>query len=156
MAYSRNNPWQQSRQDTGWGLIFRLNLLMGKIERDCETGDLLKWNLHIDRIFANILYRNAEEIVKDDKGRVIDVRFSADDIEVFTRFARKIEDIKSNMIKIKFLDSDEEKITQQHKLRIDLYNLVFKKDIWIRKKMYEQKLYLRESESDPRKAIYGG
>ena len=37
------------------------------LEMDIEAGDLDKWNLHIDRVFANIIYKNSEEIIYDNK-----------------------------------------------------------------------------------------
>lgn len=157
MAYNRSsNPWQQTRQDTGWGLIYRLNLLMAKIEHDVESGNLESWNLHIDRIYANILFKNDYEIIKDSKGKVLDIKLNKEDIEIFSRFAERIEEIKNKVLNLNFYENDYEKHKEYHRLKKELYNLIFKKDIWIRKKMSQVKLYLKEVEHDPRKAIYGG
>jgi len=155
MAY-RNNWSQSSSKDTGWGLIFRLNSIMGKIENDLETGNLEKWNLHIDRIYTNILYKNDSEITYDKNGKIQDVMFSKEDVEVFTNFAQKIKAIKNQIYKTMSVGEEERSGKSLYELKEELYNLLFKKDIWIRKKMFTLKLYLRESESDPRKAIYGG
>jgi len=152
MAY---NKWDQSTpKDTGWGLIFRLNLIMGKIENDLERGDLEKWNLHIDRIYANIMYKDQGEYIYDEHGKIINIKFSKEDIEMFQLFAEKIKKIK---LKIKTLMAQEEPNKLLiHNAKDELYGVLFKKDMWIRKKMFSLKLYLREVESDPRKAIYGG
>ena len=151
MAY-RGSSWQQPRQDTGWGLIFRLNRLMEKIENDVEAGDIGKWNLHIDRLYVNIIYKDPGEYIYDEDGRVLDINFSKEDTEMFSRFTRKIEILK-NRIALMRTSEDVRKI---HQAKIELYNAILKKDIWIRKKMFELKLYLKEVEHDPRKAIYGG
>jgi len=153
MAYS--SKWNNSSpKDTGWGLIFRLNLIMGKIENDLETGNLDKWNLHIDRIYANIMFKDQGEYIKDKKGNIIDIKFSREDVEMFQRFATNINVLKE---KIRNAMSEEERdMRLVNKYKNELYSLLFKKDMWIRKRMFILKLYLRETESDPRKAIYGG
>jgi hypothetical protein len=141
-----------ARQDTGWGLIYRLNRILEKIENDVENGDLTRWNLHLDRVFVNIVFKNPEEKVKDEKGKIIDVKLSKDDTEVFRIFNKKIEELKKG---INQAHQNEER-TDEIKKKNELYTIILKKDIWVRKKMGQLKLYLREGESDPRKAIYGG
>ena len=74
---------------------------------------------------------------------------------MFPRFNSKINDIKIKMAKARSLD-DEERRLEIGKLNQEYYNLIFKKDVWIRKKMFQLKLYLAETEHDPRKSIYGG
>jgi len=155
MAY-RGNAYYQPRQDTGWGLIFRLNGILNKIEHDVDEGDLDNWNKHIDSIFRNILYKNDAESIRDDKGRIIDIRLTKEDIQIFSMFARNIKSIKDKMrVATSYEDEDEMK-RQLHVLREEYYNLLFKKDIWIRKLMFTLELYLRQVEHDPRRAIYGG
>ena len=142
----------QSRQDTGWGLIYRLNGILGKIETDIENSDMKRWNLHLDRVFINIVYKNPEEKVLDDDGKIIDIKLSNDDMEVFSIFNSKIKQFETDINTAKQEENKQEVI----KLTNQLYSLLQKKDIWIRKKMFQLKLYLREGESDPRKAIYSG
>jgi len=160
MPSYRNNPNYQPRQDTGWGLIFRLNLLFGKIEEDVDRDDLDSWNKHIDAIYRNILYKQKEEIVKDENGKIKDVRFNQADVEIFSKFAQQIDVIKKEMHSIRgnnpYVEPDIESGNQLFALKMKFYNIVFKKDIWIRKKMYQLDLYLKQAEHDPRKAIYGG
>jgi len=153
------SPYYQPKQDTGWGLIFRLNDLLGRIERDVEAGDLDKWNLHLDRVFANILHKDPEEVVRDDKtGKIIDIKFSKDDIEIFVRLNEKIEKMKSEIYIIIHNEHNEDKFKREElmKFRKNYYNLLFKKDIWVRKKMSQKKLYLTQIEHNPMRAIYGG
>lgn len=157
MSY-KSSPFYQPKQDTGWGLIFRLNGLFDAIERDVENGNMDRWNLHLDRIFINILYKNPEETIKDEKGKVTDIKFSALDIEIFTKINRMIDDVKTAMYNPKtFLKmKSQERIAKVNELRREYYKLLFKKDVWLRKKMFKLDLYLKQVEHDPRKAIYGG
>jgi hypothetical protein len=69
-------------------------------------------------------------------------------------FALRIKTIK-NDIRIERANK-EVNHSNLSRLKEALYGIIFKKDIWIRKKMFELKLYLKEAEHDPRKAIYGG
>ena len=151
MAYQR---WGQSapEKDTGWGLIYRLNRLLDKIELACETGNYDRWNLLMDRIFVNITYKNPAEIIKDEKGQIIDVRLTKDDAHVFGAINSRIKDCKKDlMLQRKEGNSDQCRIIQNR-----LYNLYMQKDIWIKKLMFAQKIYLKEVEHTPGKAIYGG
>lgn len=147
MAFRSYN--QAPSKDTGWGLIFRLNGILGKIEDDIEQGRLDSWNLHMDRIYINIMHKNPEEIIKDNKGKIIDVQFSKEDMEVFDIINKKIRELRKN---IAYAISPSKKIINKNLL----YDALNKKDIWMRKKMFKMNLYLRETERDPRKAIYGG
>jgi hypothetical protein len=54
------------------------------------------------------------------------------------------------------MSQEEPRANLFHQYKDELYSILFKKDMWIRKRMFILKLYLRETESDPRKAIYGG
>ena len=155
MAY-RGNAYWQPRQDTGWGLIFRLNGLLNRIERDVDEGDLDNWNKHIDAIFRNILYKNDAEIVYDEKGKIVDIQLTKEDIQIFSRFANNIKVVKDKIRIVSAYEDEDERKKQLHDLKEKLYNILFKKDIWIRKKMFELELYLKQVEHDPRRAIYGG
>jgi hypothetical protein len=156
MAFRRYDSWNQPPKDTGWGLIFRLNRILDKVEYDVEQGDLSRWNLHLDRIYSNILYRNEEELVKDNKDNIQKINFSKEDTEVFTKFNSEIEKIQKELSQAKQVEDEQEKIKQVNEASRKYYAVLFKKDIWIRKKMFQMKLYLREHEADPRQAIYGG
>lgn len=148
--------WYQPRQDTGWGLIFRLNGILAKLEQDVESGDLEKWNLHLDRIYSNISYKKPEEKIYDDKGNVVDIKFDSEDVEIITMFNTQIAKKKKEIALANIELEDNEKKIKIKQLRDKLYQILFKKDVWIRKKMFVMNLYLKEVEHDPRKAIYGG
>ena len=148
MAFKR---WGETRQDTGWGLIFRLNDIMRKVELATENGDLDKWNLLIDRIYANILYKNPMDVLKDKKDEPTSITFSPDDIKEFSHFNKLIAMLRKQMREAK----ENENINQLKPLHDKLYSTIFKKDIWIRKKMFKLNLYLREVDNNPMKAIYG-
>lgn len=152
--YSRGSLWAP-KQDTGWGLIFRLNDILSKIERDTESGDLNKWDLHLNRIYANIIYKNPMEVVKDKNGND-SIIFSKEDIDEVSIINSQIESKKKEISLIaKFSDSleDQQKLSS---LKNEFYNLLFKKDILMRKKMFRLNLYLQQVEHDPSRAIYGG
>lgn len=155
MAY-RGNAYFQPRQDTGWGLIFRLNGILNKIEHDVDEGDLDSWNKHIDAVYRNILYKNDVETIRDEQGKILDVRLTKEDTQIFSMFARNIKNVRDKMRVVTGYEDEDEKRRLLHNLREELYNILFKKDLWIRKLMFTLELYLRQVEHDPRRAIYGG
>ena len=151
MAYQR---WGQSapEKDTGWGLIFRLNRILDKIELACETGNYDRWNLLMDRIFVNITYKNPAEIIKNDKGEIIDINLTKEDVHIFGAFNARIRDCKRDLLNQK----REGNLMQIKIIQNRLYNLYVKKDTYVRKKMFEQKIYLKETEQRHGPAIYSG
>jgi len=157
--YSRGSLWEQPKQDTGWGLIFRLNDLLNKVERDADNGDFLKWDLHLNRIYSNIIFKNPMEIAKDKNGKIVDIVLGREDVEEFSLFNTKIENKKSEIIKQKIITTDNPSLEENkkiNKLNNELWAIIYMKEIWLRKKMTDLHLYLRQVEHDPGKAIYGG
>lgn len=155
MAY-RSFGQFQPRQDTGWGLIYRLNLLFGKVETDRENCDLDSWNKHIDAIHSNASDQRKMEVVKNESGEVTELKFQKEDTEVLVWFAKQIKEIKDGVAKTKE-DKDEEDDEKKKKLaKLDdaYYNVLVQKDMWIRK--YLGDLYRKVVIHDPRSAIYGG
>jgi intergrase/recombinase len=146
------SPYNQPEKDTGWGLIFRLNDLMADIETAIDNGNLNKWDQKMDRIFCNIRFKESAEVIKDEAGKIVDVKLSKDDVETFNFLNREIGQKRVSMKGAYILKNFKE----YHKAKNELYNLLMKKDIWLRKLMAELHLYLKEVEHDPRKAIYGG
>jgi uncharacterized protein len=131
-----------------------LNDLLSKIERDAENGDLNKWDLHLNRIYSNIIFKNKAEVVKDKQGKIIEINFCKDDMEEFSFFNNKIENLKSQMNQISDADNFDDK--KKLKLRNELWSIINKKDTWIKKKMSDKGLYLQQIEHDPSRAIFGG
>ncbi len=155
MAYKRMVPGLAPDKDAGWGLIFRLNSLWAKVDGPAESGDYDGWNIILDRIFCNLLYRNPMDIIQDEEGRVIDVKINDKDLayKVFNFHSKKIFQSKI----------DYNKALVEHKpssfiriMKSRWYHSVLMKDIWLRKYMQELGLYLKEIEKSPGSALFGG
>ena len=143
----------------GLGLIFRLNYLWNKSDRHALAGEMDQWNFTLDRIFSNLSYRGEMDIVYADpkerdpaKKVILDIRLNQHDKQVHEKFQTMLKAIKvARAICIKKKDR-----TAWNKTREDEYDLMMKKDIWLRKMMQIQKLYIKESEFDASKAMWGG
>jgi len=145
--------------DAGLGLIFRLNYLWNKSDRHALAGEMDQWNFTLDRIFSNLSYRGEMEIVYKDprerdenKKEIIDIKLNAHDKKVHEKFKEMLREIK---IKRAIALKRKDKRTW-NETREDEYDLMMKKDIWLRKMMQIQKLYIKESEFDASKAMWGG
>lgn len=157
MAFKYQNQFGQEQQkDTSWGLIYRLNELFRQIETDVAGGNHVNWNLRLDRIFANICFKNPVEVTKDEKGNILDVQIKEDDIIIFQHFNRKIKTIQDKINFISTNDNlyDDQKKKEITKLKNDLYDLLYQKDLWMRKLLFHLKLYLQNEQAEPAKAIY--
>jgi hypothetical protein len=142
------------QQDTGWGLIFRLNDLWRDVERHAPRGEYSDWNFKLDRIWCNLLYREKISI-KEKDGKVVQIKFLKKDVAVKDFLDEKIREAKLGMKEVR---DEEGKIIKEKyiKAKKKYYDILMLKDIWLRKFMHELGLYLKEIEYDPSKAIYGG
>jgi len=145
--------------DAGLGLIFRLNYLWAKSDRHALAGEMENWNFTLDRIFSNLSYRGEMDIVyKDPKERdpkkkeIVDIKLNYHDKQVHEKFKDMLKTIK---IKRAIALRKKDRKTW-NETREDEYDLLMKKDIWLRKLMQVQKLYIKESEFDASKAMWGG
>jgi hypothetical protein len=144
----QDNAFSQSDKDTSWGLIFRLNDIMNAIEKAISKADYDTWNFALDRIFCNISYRIPVKITRDDVSKEItEIKLDKEDTEIYDFLNKKIASIK-NAIKKEVNPIVKKKLSHSYYLALTT------KDVWIRKKMMELGLYLRETDRDPRKAIY--
>jgi uncharacterized protein YacL (UPF0231 family) len=146
-------------QDSGWGLIYRLNGLFSEVEILAPEGNYDKWNFKLDRIWSNLIYREDIEIVKDKQGNILDLKFSEEDIKVKQWFDKEINQIKKEISQAKKIDPEEAVATRNKKYRTaknKLYDIIMKKEIWLRKFMYQLGLYLKESKHNPSGAMWGG
>ena len=99
------------------------------------------------------------DIVYDDpkerdpnKKKIIDIKLNQHDKQIHEKFQEMLKDIKiRRAIVLKRKDR-----AAWNKTREDEYDLMMKKDIWLRKMMQIQKLYIKESEFDASKAMWGG
>lgn len=143
--------------DAGIGLIYRLNYLWNQADQAALTGDLEKWNFILDTIYRNLLYRNKLEIeyTVDEKGRpkeIKNVKLMNEDILIFDHYKIKIRNIKEKRLQSRkkrnyfLFNWCEEK----------LYETLGCKDVWLRKFMQENGLYLKEVQFDPANAMWGG
>lgn len=144
------NTFNQPDKDAGWGLIFRLNGLWDMVDRKAQSGRFDDWEVALDRIYSNLLYRNPVEEIKDDDGNVIDVKLADKDVKVRRVLKSKISKCKLDQVEaIKKRDALAlKKAKQEH------YNSLLIYEVWLRKFMQEHKLYLKEHESNPSKAMW--
>lgn len=140
-------------QDTGWGLIFRLNDLFGKIENVVPNGDFNTWNILLDRIFCNLSYRQRMVVGKDGEGKIVSVEMDEESKRIFQFLNKEVFEAKKKISEA----GRKENFSEVKIAKGKLYNALIKKDIWLRKYMHnELGIYLKEVEYDPSKAIYGG
>ena len=140
-------------RDASLGLIFRLNALWEKADRKALSGDKDGWELVLDRIYSNLLYRKKLDISKDKEGKISDVGLCDEDKTIQEIIKRKIR-----LAKVKKLSAMRQgnlkgatEANTEHYLAIMLY------DQWLRKFMQGLGgMYLRESESNPSNVMFGG
>ncbi len=145
------------QQDTGWGVIYRLNGLFAEVEELAPSGKYDEWNIKLDRIWSNLVYRNPLEWEMKD-GKIISVKLSDDDFARKDFLDNKILEAKSDISKAKkkMLPEDDKKITKDYIIaKKRLYKALMLKEIWLRKYMYELGLYLKEVEHNPAGAMWG-
>lgn len=124
--------------NTGLGLIFRLNFIMQEIEYAVLDGNYQRWNTLLDRLFCNVTYKNALEVLKKEDGEIITVELSDFDKKIY-----------------RHLNIGVTTAFKEHK-RMSIYNSLMKKELFLKKKMYELGIYLKQVTSDPGSAIFGG
>jgi len=143
----------QPDRDASLGLIFRLNALWEKADRRALAGNHDEWELVLDRIFSNLLYRESVEVKEDDNGKVTDVKLSDKDMEVWEKIKRKIREAKAG--KTSALKQKKSQLFNQMKNKH--YESIMFYDIWLRKFMQSLgQLYLKEVEHNPSRALFGG
>lgn len=137
--------------DGGLGLVMRINVLLNKIDRCAPLGEFNEWNFLLDRVFINLCYRNPLEY-EIEKGRCVRLKLSDDDMIMWKEFVIQMKEIKRRMnTAIHNKDRKNLEIAKE-----DQYNLLFMKDIWLRKLAYEMGIYLKEVEFNPANAMFGG
>jgi len=144
-----------SQQDTGWGVIFRLNTLFAEVEDLSFAGKYDEWNIKLDRIWSNLLYRNPLVWVKDKNENIIDVKFSEEDIDKKNFLDKRILEAKKEMSDAKRTGGENYERTKNWIIsKRHLYKSLLIKEIWIRKFMNELGLYLKEIEYNPAGAMW--
>lgn len=144
------------QQDTGWGVIYRLNNLFSEIELLAPTGKYDDWNIKLDRIWSNLLYRNSMEVKKDKNEKIISITLSDEDSKEKAFFDNKVSEAKRSMRIAKNLDKEENNVQREYtKAKNGLYDALVMKEIWLRKYMYKLGLYLKELKHNPAGAMWG-
>jgi len=136
--------------DTSYGLIYRLNYLWAKADGEALAGKLNEWELVLDRIFSNLLYR--EVAVLQTTGKKTTVTFTDENIKAQEQLKKDITSSKSK----RFQAIREGNRTNFLKAQVNHYQAVMNYDIWLRKFMHnELKLYMKEVESTPGRSLFG-
>lgn len=154
MAYKSNSTPQQ---DTGWGVIYRLNDLFREVEDLSTKGKYDEWNYKLDRIFSNLCYRNPLKIKRDEAKKIISIDFDEDSYKIKLYFDSQVLKHKNDMSKAikKIPEGNEPKKNKEWiQAKKQLYKTLFMKEIWLRKFMTELGLYLKEVEYNPAGAMF--
>jgi hypothetical protein len=143
-------------QDTGWGLIFRLNDLLRDVELLAVQGKYGDWNFKLDRIWANLCYREDVEIKRDKDGEIKEIKLKDLDIKEKNYLDEQISEAKLGMKQIRRENPENFASNKDYnKWKNELYRRLLLKDIWIRKLMRKNNLYMKEIKSNPAGAMFG-
>jgi len=138
--------------DTSYGLIYRLNYLWARVDREALSGNFDKWELVLDRIFSNLLYREDVEIKKNGRGEVDKVELTEKDVAVWRSLKRNIREAKRKV----FLALRKRNVPELMNAKGEHYQALMLYDVWLRKFMQELRLYMKESERNPSTSLFGG
>jgi len=137
-------------RDATLGLIFRLNALWEKADRKALSGDIDGWELVLDRIFSNLLYRDEAILVENKKGEK-EVNLNDDNLVSWKIIKRNIR-----LAKFKWKEALRKRDRKFITYKEEHYTVIVEYDIWLRKFMQSRNLYLKETEHNPSKALFGG
>jgi len=152
MAFKKTTAYNTPNLDASLGLIFRLNILWAKVDNHAEAGDYDGWNILLDRIYCNLLYRDDLTINEDpETKKITSVTLSEDDEKVYRYLTTNIFKTKAAYYKTLTAKPREKTIMKSR-----WYRAVMLKDIWARKHMQKLKLYLKEVEHSPGSSLFGG
>jgi hypothetical protein len=146
------NQSYQPEQNAGLGLIFRLNALWEKADRRALSGDNDAWELILDRIFSNLMYREEMEVKINSHGEIVSLDITEKTMKEWDFLKQKISEAK-HQIRVA---AQKKSIRELHLANTNHYWAIVKYDIWLRKFMQSLGgLYLKESESNPSRALFG-
>jgi len=145
------------QQDTGWGVIYRLNGLFAEVEELAPSGKYDEWNIKLDRIWSNLVYRNSLEWERDHDEKIIGVKLSDEDFLKKDFIDSQILKSKAELSKAKkeILPGDTKVTINYVRAKRGLYKSLMLKEIWLRKYMHELGLYLKEIAHNPAGAMFG-
>ena len=155
MAFKKQNLYNSPNLDASLGLIFRLNTLWAKVDNHAEAADYDGWNVLLDRIYCNLLYREDMKVEEDPTTKKIkNVSLSDEDEKVYKYLTTNIFRTKADYFKTPLKNGLN--ITNKTIMKSRWYRAVMLKDIWLRKYMQKLKLYLKEVEHTPGSSLFGG
>ncbi len=145
-----------SQQDTGWGVIYRLNGLFSEVELLAPSGKYDEWSIKLDRIWSNLVYRNPLEWEEKD-GKIISAKLSDEDFAKKDFLDTQILKAKAGISKAKKrIPIEEIKVTTEYILaKRKLYQALMLKEIWLKKYMHHLGLYLKETSYNPAGSMWG-
>lgn len=138
--------------DASLGLIYRLNILWRNVDMYTSNGKYDEWNNELDCIFKNLLFEKELELVRDDNGEIKEVKVNEDDHKIYSILSKKVFGWK--MAWIRELKTNK-KSSKLPIIRSRWYEALMLKDIWLRKLMFREKLYLNRKKSAPGTALFG-
>ena len=142
------------KHDATLGLIFRLNALWAEVDIPAKTGDYEQWDNALDRIYANLLYREDLVVEKDKEVKIKEINLSENDEKEYKFLSAEINKYKrlSRTIKGKTTRG----VPKKRIARSKWYRAVLLKDIWLRKFMNKLNLYIKETPKRPGDSMFGG
>ena len=139
--------------DASIGLVVRLNYLWSEADRKALLGEFDSWNFVLDRIYCNLMYRNPIEADLESDGKTIkDLKLNEESAVIYDKFLEKIKKAKLDLKNAARRNNRQE----YYKCKEEYYRVLMLKDVWLRKFMQELRLYLKEFEFDPSRAMFGG
>lgn len=138
--------------NASFGLIYRLNFLWAKVDRDALSGNFNKWELVLDRIFSNLLYREELVIETDGDGKITKLSLCDEDKLIWDKMKEDIRKVKLERL----IAQRKKDAAGYNKKKTEHYQAIMMYDIWVRKKMQELSLYMKESDSNPSMSLFGG
>ena len=154
MAYFNKRAKVSTSIDAGLGLVYRLNTLWRSADVSAVKGELDEYNDILNRIFVNLLYKAPMEVTYEDKERtkIKTVGWSIEDSMIFNKFKEMLKEVKRR---------ENDALTKKDRIaygsaREDHYEILLRKDSWLRKFMMDRGLYLKEVEFDPANSMWGG
>jgi len=152
MVFKKTNAYNTPNLDASLGLIFRLNILWAKIDNHAEAADYDGWNILLDRVYCNLLYRE-EMTIKEDPvtKKIVDVKLTDEDEKIYRYLTTNIFKAKAEYFKVSVKNPKDKTIMHSR-----WYRAVMLKDIFLRKYMQKLKLYLKEVEHSPGSSLFGG
>ncbi len=131
--------------DSSLGLVFRLNGLWQRADDASIDGKYDEWNNVLDALWRNLSYREGMIFEKDEGGNVT-IKLSPKDKEGWELLCKNVTISKLNWMKVNRRNPIKARTKWARR-----YTRLEMKDLFLRKKMFELKLYLKET-----KKIVGG